>query len=44
MEERRKNKRTSMDSKLMIKRLDGDSHTEIDIEVTDKLLALEKVP
>ncbi|MBR1854450.1 MAG: PilZ domain-containing protein [Lachnospiraceae bacterium] len=35
MEERRKNKRTSMDSKLMIKRLDGESHTEIDIEVTD---------
>ena len=35
MEERRKSKRTSMDSKLMIKRLDGDSHTEIDIEVTD---------
>ena len=24
-----------MDSKLMIKRLDGESHTEIDIEVTD---------
>lgn len=35
MEERRKSKRTTMDSKLMIKRLDGDSHTEIDIEVTD---------
>ncbi len=35
MEERRKSKRTSMDSKLVIKRLDGDSHTEIDIEVTD---------
>jgi len=35
MEERRRNKRTTMDSKLVIKRLDGDTHTEISIEVTD---------
>lgn len=35
MEERRRNKRTAMDSKLLIKRLDGDEHTEVDIEVMD---------
>lgn len=36
MEERRKNKRTAMDSKLIIKRLDGgESQTEVAIEVQD---------
>ena len=35
MEERRRNKRTSMESMLMIKRLDGSTHTELKIEVTD---------
>jgi hypothetical protein len=35
MKERRKNKRTAMDSKLLMKRLDGEEHTEVDIEVAD---------
>lgn len=35
MEERRKSKRTGMDSKLLIKRLDGNDHTEVDIEIVD---------
>lgn len=35
MEERRKSKRSTLNSKLIIKRLDGVSHTEVGIEVTD---------
>lgn len=35
MEERRKNKRTAMESKLLIKRLDGKEPAEVDIEVVD---------
>lgn len=35
MEERRKNKRTALASKLLIKRLDGNDHTEVDIEIMD---------
>lgn len=35
MEERRKNLRTMMNSKLMMKRLDGGENNEVDIEITD---------
>lgn len=35
MEERRKSKRTALASKLLIKRLDGNDHTEVDIEIMD---------
>lgn len=35
MEERRKNKRTTMDSKLIIKRLDEDVAEEATIEIVD---------
>lgn len=35
MEERRKSKRTALASKLLIKRLDGNEHTEVDIEIMD---------
>lgn len=35
MEERRKNKRMAMESKLLIKRLDGNEHSEVDIEIVD---------
>lgn len=36
MEERRKNKRTAMESELLIKRLDnGADHTEVSVEVLD---------
>lgn len=35
MEERRRNKRTDMESTLLIKRLDGNDRTEVDIEVQD---------
>ena len=35
MEERRKNKRTRMPSKLVIKRLDGNSNNEVSIHIVD---------
>ena len=35
MEERRKSKRMAMESKLLIKRLDGKEHSEVDIEIVD---------
>lgn len=35
MEERRKNKRTQMESRLLIKRVDGNVHSEADIEIVD---------
>lgn len=35
MEERRKNKRTLMDSKIVIKRLDGGDNTEVAINIID---------
>lgn len=36
MEERRKNKRTAMNSRLLIKRLDNEEkHIEVDIEIVD---------
>lgn len=35
MEERRKSKRTSMQSKLLIKRLDGDEKEDVAIDVVD---------
>lgn len=36
MVERRKNKRTAMNSRLLIKRLDnGEKHIEVDIEILD---------
>lgn len=35
MEERRKNKRTSMPSKLIIKQLDGGGDRQVSIEITD---------
>ncbi len=35
MEERRKNKRIALESKLLIKRLDGEAHNEIDINIVD---------
>lgn len=35
MEERRKNKRTAMESRLVIKRLDGDNPVEVAIEIVD---------
>ena len=35
MEERRKNKRTSMPSRLIIKRLDGNSNKEVEITISD---------
>jgi len=35
MEERRKSKRTNLSSRIIIKRLDGVSRTEVGIEVTD---------
>ncbi|MDE7271285.1 MAG: PilZ domain-containing protein [Acetatifactor sp.] len=36
MEERRKNKRTAMNSRLLIKRLDNEEkHIEVDIEILD---------
>ena len=34
-QDRRKNKRTDLDSKLVIKRLDGDSGKEVTIKITD---------
>lgn len=35
MEEKRRNKRTAMNSKLLMKHLGGDDHTEVDIEILD---------
>ncbi|MGN1148351.1 MAG: PilZ domain-containing protein [Lachnospiraceae bacterium] len=35
MEERRKAKRTRLQSKIVVKRLDGDEKEEVDIEVVD---------
>ncbi|MCM1112437.1 MAG: PilZ domain-containing protein [Muribaculum sp.] len=35
MEERRRNKRTAMESKLLMKRLDGGEHTEVAIDIVD---------
>lgn len=35
MEERRKNKRTELNSKLVTKRIDGESHKEVAIEIID---------
>lgn len=35
MAERRRTKRTNLESKLMIKRLDGDSNKEVVIEIQD---------
>lgn len=35
MEERRKNKRTELNSKLVIKRIDGENHKEVSIEIID---------
>ena len=35
MEERRKNRRITLESTLLIKRMDGDGHRQVDIEVTD---------
>lgn len=35
MQERRKNKRTNMPSKLVIKRLDGESGKEVGIDIVD---------
>ena len=35
MEERRKSKRTAMNSTLLIKRLDNEDHIEVDIEIVD---------
>ena len=35
MEERRKNRRTMMESKILIKRVDDDAHTEVAIEIVD---------
>ncbi len=35
MEERRKSRRTVMESRLLIKRLDGNEHTKVDIEIVD---------
>ena len=35
MEDRRKNKRTELNSKLVITRVDGDSHKEVAIEIMD---------
>ena len=35
MEERRRSRRTELDSKLLIKRLDGNSHDEIAIHIQD---------
>lgn len=35
MDERRKNKRTELESKLIIKRLDGNDHKETAIEIID---------
>ncbi len=35
MEDRRKNKRTDLQSKIVIKRLDGDSGKEATIKITD---------
>lgn len=35
MEERRKSKRTELNSKLVITRLDGTSNQEVDIEILD---------
>ena len=35
MEERRKNKRMELNSKVLIKRLDGESHKEAYIDITD---------
>ena len=34
-QERRKNKRTDLESRLVIKRLDGDSGKEVMIKITD---------
>lgn len=34
-QDRRKNRRTDLDSKLVIKRLDGDSRNEVTINITD---------
>ncbi len=34
-QERRKNKRTDLESRLVIKRLDGDSGKEVTIKITD---------
>ena len=34
-QDRRKNKRTDLDSKLVIKRLDGNSGNEVTINITD---------
>ena len=35
MEERRKNKRTLMESRIVMKRLDGDNHKEVVINIID---------
>ncbi|MCM1101407.1 MAG: PilZ domain-containing protein [Clostridium sp.] len=35
MEERRRSKRTALESHLTITRLDGDEHTEVAVEITD---------
>lgn len=35
MEERRKSKRTQLNSKLVISRLDGNNNQEVDIEILD---------
>lgn len=35
MEERRKSKRTQLQSKIVVKRLDGSANEEVDIEVVD---------
>ena len=35
MDERRKNKRTNMPSKLVIKRLDGDDDRQVSVVITD---------
>ncbi len=35
MDDRRKSKRTNLSSKILIKRLDGNSHREVEIESVD---------
>lgn len=35
MEEKRRNKRTAMNSQLLMKHLGGEDHTEVDIEIVD---------
>lgn len=35
MQERRKSRRTELKSRLIIKRLDGDDHQEVGIDITD---------